>query len=61
MSMFKTDAEIRRFINLQLMSVNDAPDTLKEKYSTFVFCVSNDRQISFIPSFKEWLGRNSSC
>jgi hypothetical protein len=61
MSMFKTDAEIRRFINLQLYTVNDAPDTLKNKYSTYVSCVSNDRQISFIPSFKEWLGRNSSC
>jgi len=61
MSMFKTDAEIRRFINLQLMSVKDAPDTLKDKYSIYVWCVSNDRQISFILSFKQWIGNKSSC
>jgi hypothetical protein len=55
MAMFKTDAEIRRFINLQLMTVNDAPDILKNRYSNYVSNVADDRQISFILSFKQWL------
>tara|TARA_R110000751_G_scaffold249488_1_gene349151 strand:+ start:76 stop:249 length:174 start_codon:yes stop_codon:yes gene_type:complete len=55
MAMFKTDAEIRRFINLQLMTVKDTPDILKNKYSNYVSSVADDRQISFILSFKQWL------
>jgi hypothetical protein len=55
MAMFQTDAEIRRFINLQLMTVNDAPDILKNRYSNYVSNVADDRQISFILSFKQWL------
>ena len=55
MAMFKTDAEIRRFINLQLMTVKDTPDILKNRYSNYVSSVADDRQISFILSFKQWL------
>jgi hypothetical protein len=53
--MFITNAEMRRWIKLQLRTVNDCPEILEDRYSNYVSCVGFDQQINSIKTFKEWL------
>tara|TARA_R110002051_G_scaffold293513_1_gene358548 strand:- start:256 stop:432 length:177 start_codon:yes stop_codon:yes gene_type:complete len=53
---FKTNAEMRRYINFQHSTNKDVPTLLKDRYAVYVSCVGFDVQTKQIKSFNQWLG-----
>ena len=56
--MFKTNAELRRFLMLQQKTYPDCPERVWDRYSIYVHCVGFDE---YPKTLDDWLGDGFSC